>query len=322
MAIVSQQSLLAKVEATYSTDPTPAGANAVACINEITLAPVTEDSQPVSVDAFLDSYEHVEGSIHVVCSFSTPLKGSGSAGTEPEITPLLKACGFKHLNTGATSDAFTLASTFGTLNTGYQSATFYIEDGTHKHQLHGCYGTLSIEANPASFPVANWTFTGLYERPTDVATFTAPTYDTSRPQPSRGLTMTLGGVAGGATFRPVNWTLDLNREVHLSRSMAASFGIAAVELGRCVPAGTFGAVVLPLASHDWYADLEAATLASMSMVWNGGAGNITTITTAGGTGGMAVRTLDRGEDNGVMTWDAGYSVGRSSGNDSINITFT
>ena len=283
MAIVSQQSLLAKVEATYSTDPTPAGANAVACINEITLAPVTEDSQPVSVDAFLDSYEHVEGSIHVVCSFSTPLKGSGSAGTEPEITPLLKACGFKHLNTGATSDAFTLASTFGTLNTGYQSATFYIEDGTHKHQIHGCYGTLSIEANPASFPVANWTFTGLYERPTDVATFTAPTYDTSRPQPSRGLTMTLGGVAGGATF---------------------------------------GAVVLPLASHDWYADLEAATLASMSMVWNGGAGNITTITTAGGTGGMAVRTLDRGEDNGVMTWDAGYSVGRSSGNDSINITFT
>lgn len=322
MAITRRQSLLAEVEAVYGTDPTPAGTDAVACIDEITLAVEGEDSQPEHVDGFLDGFEHVEGTLLVRVSFSTMLKGSGAAGTAPEIGPLLKACGFLETIVGAASVTYTPASEFGVLATGYQSVTLYLQDGTHQHQVHGCYGTFSIDANPASFPKVSWQFTGLYERPTDLAVITAPTYETTRPQPSRGLTMSLVGQAAGVAFQPVSFTLDLNREVHVSRSMAAAFGVAAVEIGRCVPAGTFGAVLLPIASHDWYADLEAATVAAMSIVWGGTAGNIVTLTGSGGTGGMAVRSLGRAEDNGVLTLDAGYSMGRSAGDDVLSLEFT
>ncbi len=317
MAIQARQSLLAKVEAAYGTDPTPAGVDAVRCIGSLDYTFNSEDAEIESVDAFLDGYAHVEGSVFVTVSFETPLWGSGAAGTAPEIGPLFKACGMDEVIVGATSVTYQPTSAFGAGAAGYQSNTFYIQDSTLQFQVHGVYGTFSIDASVSSFPKVSWSFTGLYERPTDVAAITAPTYDATRPAPCRGLTFQYAGI----TPRCTNWTLDLQREVHRVGDFGSTFGVAGFELGRCSPAGTFRVQERAIATENfWTVDTPVAS--HWSLTFGSTAGNICTITRPGGTGGIKFQNLSRGEDNGIITLDMAYSIGRNAGNDALELVFT
>ncbi len=326
MAVQRRQLILAKVEATYGSDPTLAGGDALIAVDDLSLEVVTDPSDIEPIDGFLDGFAHIEGTQLYTLSFTTALKGSGTAGTAPEIGPLFKAVGFSETIVGATSVTYDLAEVFATAGDGFQSVSIEIEDGTLIIPIRGTYGTMTIDSSAPMFPKISWSFTGLYAIPTDGAGSGAlsvtPTYQTTLPQPSRGLTMTLHGQAGGASFRPSSWTLDLNRETHVIRSIAETFGIAAIELGGCRPTGTFSMQELPIASKDWWTALEGAVLSTMSMAWAGSAGNIVTITDAGGTGGLAISGLSRTDNDGVIGLDATYSMGRSAGNDSLTIAFT
>jgi len=323
VSIPRRQSLLAKVEAVPGTDPTPVGADAVPMIDGLELGAVLENGEIVPVDAYLDGYNHVEGTIVLTASFSCMLKGSGAAGTAPEIAPLLRACGMAQADVVGppASNTFTPDSVWSVAaGVGYQSATLYIEDGTHQWQMHGCYGTWSIDSSIVSFPKISFEFTGLYEKPTDQATITTPTYDATRPVACRGLTYNIGGSSARCTaFR-----LDLNREVHIARSQAAAFGVVAIELGACNPKGTWSIQEETIATHDWWGALEAGTVQDFSWVWGGAAGNIVTLARPAGNtlGGAKFSDLSRGEDNGVIWQDFGFSLGRHAGDDSFSLAFT
>lgn len=322
MAIQARQQLYAALEATYNADPAQAATDAFIAVDDLSIEVASEDAEIEPIDAFLDGLGHVAGQLLYKLSFSTPLKGSGTLGTVPDIGQLFKGCGFDETVVAMTSVTYQPASVFGAGATGYQSLKFFIEDATHQFQIQGSYGTFSISADPATYPKVRWEFTGLYERPVDDAAILAPTVETSRPQPSRGLTLTIHGTAGGASLRPSSVELALNREVHVTRSMAATFGVAAIELGRCVPTLTAKVQEQTIAGKDWWLALEDATLSTLSLRWAGAAGNIVTITDAAGTGGIAVRTLGRGEDNGVTSLDLGFSFRRSAGDDQLSIAFT
>ena len=320
MAIKARQSILAKVEAVYGTDPVPVGTDAVRAIDDLSIEILTEDGEIDPVDAGLDGYEHVEGLLAVKVGFTTPLYGSGAAGTPPDFGALLKATGFSETIVGGASVTYAPASVFGAAGAGYQSATLYIQDGVIQHQIHGCYGTFSLAAAVGTFPKIAWEFTGLYERPTDVAAITAPTYDTTRPQPCRGLVFNVGG----DTPRASAMNLALNREVHLVRDMSAAFALRAVELGRMKPAGDMTIQEQTLATVDWWTRLDAPTNLAWSWAWTGAAGNISVIRrpAANTVGGLKIRTLSVGEDNGVKTLDLGFSLGRHAIDTALELVFT
>ncbi len=320
MAIKPRQGVLAKVEATYGTDPTPVGTDALIAIDDLSIELLTEDAEIVHVDAHLDSFEHVAGTVAAAISFTTPLRGSGAAGTAPDIGPLLKAVGFSETIVAMTSVTYAPASAFGTAGNGYQSVTLYIENGTLQHQFHGCYGTVSLDASVASFPKLSWEFVGLYEKPTDVGTITSPTYDTTRPVPCRGLTFNIGG----DTPRMTNFSLALNRETHMVRDMAATLGVQAFELGAIRPSGTTTIQLQTIATGDWWGRVDSPTNLNWSFAFGAVAGNIATINRPAGntTGGLKFRTLAEGEDNGVLTLDLGFTLGRHAGQDTFEIVFT
>ena len=318
MAVQSRQSLLAKVEAVYGTDPTPVGTDAVPMIGDATLSAVTENGEIVPIDAFLDGYNHVEGTLFLTMSFSAMLKGSGAAGTAPEIGPLLKACGMSETVDAGVSVTYAPASVFNAAP-GYHSATLYLDDGVHQWQIHGCYGTWSLESGIAGSPMLSFEFSGLYEIPTDGAV-TSPTYEATRPVATRGLTFNIGG----SSARCSQFSMDLNREVHPVRSMAETYGIAGFELGRADVKGRWTFAEQTIATKDWWTPFQAGTVQDFSWVWGGTAGNIVTLARPAGNtiGGVKFDSLSRGEDNGVITHEMGFSMGRHAGEDTFSLAFS
>ena len=114
--------ILAKLETTYGTDSAPAAADAIQCAN-LDISPL-EGSQ-VERD-FIRPYFGQSGAIRVenyaTLSFETEIHGSGSAGTAPEYSSLLKACNF--------SETLTAAAITGTAQAGGSTTSIKLAAGT------------------------------------------------------------------------------------------------------------------------------------------------------------------------------------------------
>src|SRR3972149_430376 len=99
--------LLAKIEAEYGTDPTPAqSVNAILCdLPEI--EPVFKKMDRLNVKAFLGQRPAISIGEAVKITFNTEIKGSGAAGTAPEIGVLFRGCGMDEAVVPATSVTYT-----------------------------------------------------------------------------------------------------------------------------------------------------------------------------------------------------------------------
>src|SRR3990170_2380928 len=93
--------ILAEKEVTYGTDPTPLPAsNAILCeAPEIEV--LGKKLERNNVKSYFGTLAPINVGDGVKISITTELKGSGTAGTAPEIGPLLEACGMTHTNVPA-----------------------------------------------------------------------------------------------------------------------------------------------------------------------------------------------------------------------------
>lgn len=93
--------LLAKAETTPDVDASPTGsANAIRVMNvRISFAPTIDQDREVS--ASLDPGDSIVGGIKATVAFDVFMKGSGTAGTPPEVGPLLKMSGWSETITAA-----------------------------------------------------------------------------------------------------------------------------------------------------------------------------------------------------------------------------
>src|SRR4030065_2464592 len=83
----------------------------------------------------------------VKISITTELKGSGTAGTPPEIGPLLEACGMTHTNVPVTSDQYDPNSD---LESDQDSVTIYFYQHNICHKVTGCRGAVCLEGKAAT----------------------------------------------------------------------------------------------------------------------------------------------------------------------------
>lgn len=98
--------------------------------------------------------QHVFGGSLMSVTFSAEIKGSGTAGTAPEIGPLLRVCGLDETIVASTS------VTYAPVSTGYEDGTlYYYKDGTLR-KLMGCVGTYNINLEAGSQGKAEFTITG------------------------------------------------------------------------------------------------------------------------------------------------------------------
>ncbi len=117
------QSLLAKVEVTYGTDPTPTGAaNAILLKGKPTLTPMEAvNVKREVVRPFFGNAESLPSSIYGKLDFEVEMAGSGTAGIAPAWGPLLRACGL--------SETATAAPITGTAQAGGTTTTIKLAAG-------------------------------------------------------------------------------------------------------------------------------------------------------------------------------------------------
>jgi hypothetical protein len=164
MPLLSRKRLiLAKTEATYGTDSTPAGTDAV-LVRSLEVTPL--ESDVVSRDLIRPYYgnsDQLLANTRVRCSFEVELAGSGTAGTAPRYDALLKSCAMSATIVASTS------VTYAPVSSSFSSCTIvYNVDGV-QHKLTGARGTVTMNCQLGQIPTLQFEMTGIYNAPTDTA---------------------------------------------------------------------------------------------------------------------------------------------------------
>lgn len=314
--LINRDTIYAKVETTYNTDSVPVGSDAVLiralqhAINPRLVA------RPALTGSLSDPQQAYAGALETV-TITAEMRGSGAAGTAPEIGPLLRACGLSETVVASTS--VTYAPQAGTI----ESCTLYYfksVDGSAtrvRHILTGCRGTFAIDANGGENGLVRFTMTGRRANPTDQSALT-PSYDATVPATLRGLSVTLGAVANLVVQ---GFQFDAGNDVMTPDNVNDAEGYGNITIVKRDP-------TLVLQRHDElvatlapFADMAAGTTRAFdSGVIGGTAGNRWRLQ----AGACAYRGISPGENNGMRTLDATFGCTASTvgGNDNFILAFT
>ena len=169
MALSRKRLLLAKIESTYGTDPTPAATDAV-LVSALSVQPLQlELKDRELILGYLGNTEMVVGQRLVSVSFDVEIAGSGTAGTAPKWSALMQACGFSETIVAVTS------VTYAPVSASFKGVTLYFFADGVRHKVTGCRGTWSMALETGEIPKISFSFTGIFNAPTD-ETQPSPTF--------------------------------------------------------------------------------------------------------------------------------------------------
>ncbi|WP_121064732.1 phage tail tube protein [Chachezhania antarctica] len=162
--------LLAKIESTYGTDPTPVGTDAVLA-TDVQLTPMEGSDVDRDLETpWLGATGTIPTELHAMLRFKVELAPSGTAGTAPAWGTLLRACAVAE-----TVDAG-VSVTYNPVSDGHESVTLYLLIGATRYVMLGSRGNCTVEVNAQGIVYLNFEFTGLFTLPTEQ---TRPTVDLS-----------------------------------------------------------------------------------------------------------------------------------------------
>ena len=155
--------ILIEAESSYGTDPTPSATDVV-LVTDLSITPQSSDvvNRDV-VRPYLGSSQQLLANTRVECTFSVEFAGSGAAGTAPRYGSALKACGLSETIASGTS------VTYEPISANFSSVTIHYNVDGVRHIVTGCRGIVALSAEVGSIPTLDFTFTGIYNAPTDTA---------------------------------------------------------------------------------------------------------------------------------------------------------
>lgn len=311
--LVHREIILAAIEATYNTDATPtAAANAVLVQNlswqKAGLKLAKRPAVRLSIGTLQDIYA---GSLHEI-SFECEIKGSGTAGTAPEIDALLQSCALSATVVALTSVTYAPIST----PASQKSCTiYYYEDGS-VYKVTGCRGTASFTLKAGNVGLIKFTMTGHFESMTDAALPT-PTYQSTVPPACLNVPITLGA------YSPVldNFTLDLKNKVDQIEAVTAADGYGPILVTERAVSGSMDPEADTVAAFPAHADLLAGTTLAVSGINLGTvAGNKATISMPS----CYIMNVKPAAKNGIRTYTLDYAALESGGvfDNEFSLAFT
>ena len=179
MAILFErnQVLLAKVETTRGVDAVPTATNnAIKCA---VINPTVDGQQldnPVvknSISAEPKKFVNKEMSF----SIQTPLKGSGTAGTAPEISPLLQSCAMSETVDSGVSVAYSPVNSDASM----KSCTIYLYKDGVCYKAVGCMGNFSVSNSAGEYPMITFNMRGKFVSVADAVNPSSPVYQSTEP---------------------------------------------------------------------------------------------------------------------------------------------
>ena len=301
--------ILIEAESSYGTDPTPAATDVV-LVTDLSITPQSSDivNRDV-VRPYLGSSQQLLANTRVECTFSVEFCGSGTAGTAPRYGSALKACGLSETISSGTS------VTYEPISANFSSITIhYTVDGV-RHIVTGCRGNVSLSAEVGAIPTLDFTFTGIYNAPTDTAL------------PS----VTYGNQATPLIFKNGN-TSSFQLLSFAGALQSLSFDIGNSIVYRELVGGTKevlltdraanGSVTIEaptLAQKDYFtAALTDTALGNLTVTHGTAAGNICRLSSTK----VDIGDINYGEMDGVTMLEIPYTLVPSSANDELSIVYT
>lgn len=312
--LVQHQLILAKSETTYGTDSSPTAAVNSILVQDLSWSQhgLRMEKRPALRVNSIAMLQPIYGGELCQLEFTCEVKGSGSAGTAPEIDPLLLACGM--VDTIVASTSCTYAPTSITAN--MKSCTIYHEYDGNVQKLTGCYGTVNFSIKSGSIVTAKFTFVGHIESRVAGALGT-PTFNATVPVAA----MNLAGFVLGA-YSPVaqQFTLDVGAKVETPANLGAADGYGPLMISERESKGTIELESDLLSSINFFTDISAGTQVNFTTGAIGAtAGNKVTFDIPQ----MVVTGIKPGNMNGIITSTLDYEAIESATADTnFSIVFT
>ena len=309
--MLNQRSMiLAKANATPSVDPVPTGAVNAIMVENLSWAPANArmyQRNPVRVSQGKLKALYAGALIEV--KFETEVKGSGAAGTAPEIGPLLRSCGMGETIVGATSVTYKLAPAAAPL------LYFYLyKDGKLIKVTDACGKVTGVVQTGVATRFA-FSFLGHYVSETDAALAT-PTYNAQLPIPAIGVPFVMDSLS---TFAFTKFGFDLGNVIAVPDNIAAADGFGTLQIvDRNVTADIDPEDVL-VATYNFYTKWSTNVAFALTTGLIGTvAGNKLQITLP------AVSIVEQapGDKGGIITRPLKLACAESASDDEISIIFT
>lgn len=307
--------ILAKIESVYGTDPTPAVAsNAIITRGMPQFEPVAQQrSREVSLGYFGELAPINVGEAWKI-SFSTELKGSGSAGTASRYGCLFRACNMTEAISAGVSVSYTPNSTF----LG-ESVTLYFYRGLVLHKMVGCVGNWKTTLKAGEIMVVDWEFTGLYAGPSDASdvAFPSPTHESVSPAIWDDANVVINSID---TLVLEEMMLDLGNVVSKRPDANSTYkGVGRYFISNRMSKGSMNPEVEALSTFNPWSLFDATTLFNLETKPTGSAGNIVEIVVTGAN----LEAPKYGERENINAYDLPFRIDPSitAGNNSIVLTF-
>jgi hypothetical protein len=284
------------------------GSGALLC-EQVTLSYDSSNYEPAYVRGDFLSFDEIPGMVAATMTFRAPIKGSGTAGTAPEVGEYLKACGMEEETVATTSVTYSPVSTFdgASGNPGQSYSLSWLLNGV-KHSIKGAFGTWKISATAGDPTHYEFTFSGAYNAFADDA-LESTSYDTTAAQPFLGATFATN--IGGA-YTPLgieNFSLDLGNKLAQRKDCNNASGIMGYRITGRKSTGSFDCelatdAVMAAVPH-WYTSWRAGTAGTITTGAVGAtAGNIYTIAIAR----AILRPPESGDNEGIARLTLPFGV--------------
>jgi hypothetical protein len=310
---VSNECIWAKTETSYGVDPTPTQTANAVLVRGADLQPEgLRMNERGAIRQSIGQLQKIYGGQLKRLTFECEVKGSGTAGTAPEIGPLLEACGMDETIVASTS------VTYQPVSTSHESVTiYYFEGGRKRHILRGCRGTVTFRLEAGGLLLAAFEFVGHADEPTDQS-LPAPTYNSTVPRAALGMAVSINSVTAIVAR---SWQWALNNVIAMPPSVASTDGYGDITLnGRDVT----GEIVIE-SELDSVIDVDSLLSGGTRFAFASGtlgssAGNRVQITTPSSS--TYFTNTAQGEGEGLRLRTLSMAVDDSTSDQEVSVIFT
>lgn len=305
--LVNRETILVKTESTYNTDPALIASDAVNFQNSSVAFEGLRMIDQSNLKSNLSTDKSIFGGTLRKLTFDVPMRGSGAAGTAPEIDALLKACGFSATISAGVSVTYALASV--SISSCYIK---YYSDGL-LYALGGCRGNVSFSIGAGNVPMASFEMTGHSVKPTDVILL-AGSFDSTVPAAVYNIPFSIGGYS--AVIQQL--VLSTNNEIATPEDISSSSGYGEVRISKRDVAGSMNPEATLVTARDWEGLLRAGTPGALAIGPIGVTGSIINISCPA----VYYRDITQGDRSSIRVLDIPFGCDDVSGDDEISIVFT
>lgn len=305
--------LLAKIESTYKTDPTPSESSEAVVTKGMPSFEIVGDPRAREIPLpHFGKAAPVNFGDGLKISFTTELKGAGTPGDPPRFGPLLRACNMSEALSEGTDATYTPNSSLEG-----ESVTIYFWSNGTRHKLVGCVGTFSISMEAGQIMTIDFEMTGLYssDHASDI-TYPSPTYSNVSPIIFTNANFVYNSIS---SLKISSLSFDISNSVNPRSDANADTGIQRYYISDREPSGSMDPEKVALSTLNPWTIWDNTTQAEIIAKPDGSAGNIVELTITNAT----LEVPSYGDRENVKTWELSYKVNPtvSAGNNEVELVF-